>query len=273
MSNFKKRLITGAGLFVVVMAGIWLGPYGFTVLLLVINYLSLQEFYRLLETSGARPVNAAAFLLSGCMISTTLIVSSGMGGWPWFLLNLPVGFGIFVAALYRRSTRPFPALAISYLGIICICIPVCCFLVLAFLPGPTYDYQPNAPLSIFLLLWANDSGAYLSGKAFGKHPLFHRISPNKTWEGSFGGATACLLMSGLLSSSDLPLTLIQWLLLATIIIITGTYGDLVKSLLKRSLKVKDSGTILPGHGGMLDRFDSLYGSAPFVLIYLIIIWR
>ena len=125
----------------------------------------------------------------------------------------------------------------------------------------------------FLLLWSNDTAAYLVGGRFGKHPLFRRISPGKTWEGSIGGAAAAVAMGYVLSVYFTIFTTVEWEALSLIIVITGTYGDLVKSMLKRSLGIKDSGTLLPGHGGMLDRFDSLLGSAPFVYCYLILLGK
>ena len=114
-----------------------------------------------------------------------------------------------------------------------------------------------------------DSGAFFIGKLIGKHYLFKRISPKKTWEGSIGGFLAAGLAGFLNFILFEGLLLSQWLLLALIINLTGSFGDLTKSMLKRSAGVKDSGNILPGHGGILDRFDSLMGSAPFVLVYLI----
>lgn len=271
MTNLTKRFLTGLVLVGVILTGVRLGPFGFAGLLLLINLLSLREFYHLLATARVQPAVTAAYLLSGCMLITCLLVSTGMTNWTWLLLNLPVGFAMFVAALYQRGAQPFQALAITFLGITCISIPMCCFLVLPFVPAVGSGYQGDIPFSVFLLLWTHDSGAYLSGKLMGKHALFQRLSPKKTWEGSVGGAIIALLTACLLSRYDRLLTMPQWALLAMIIIVSGTYGDLIKSMLKRSLNVKDSGTILPGHGGMLDRFDSLLGSAPFVLIYLILL--
>ncbi len=119
-----------------------------------------------------------------------------------------------------------------------------------------------------LLLWASDSGAYFSGKTFGKHKLFPRISPGKTWEGWFGGTLAAILVGYILSRFFLDLNLPQWLGIAVIVSIFGVLGDLIESLLKRSLQVKDSGTLIPGHGGILDRFDSLVFVVPFVVAFL-----
>jgi len=273
MNNFTKRALTGMGLILVILPAVWLGGFYFAGLILLINWLGLKEFYKLLKVSQTYPTRITTYLLSGCLILTCFIFSIGMGGWHWLLLNLPAGFSMFVIALYQKRVKPFQVLAITFLGITCVSLPLCLFLMMPFLPGPGNTYHAEVPLSLFLMLWANDTGAYLSGHLFGKHALFERISPKKTWEGSVGGAIACLFTGYLLSRQYRLLTTLQWEILAFIIITAGTYGDLIKSMLKRSVKVKDSGTILPGHGGILDRFDSLLGAAPFILIYLIILWR
>lgn len=273
MNNFTKRALTGIGLILIILTAVGLGAFYFAVLLLLINLLGLHEFYRMLETSPNRPIRLLAYLLSGSLIFSTLIVSSGMGSWMWLLINLPVAFSIFIVALYQESDKPFQGLAITFMGVTYISLPVCFFLVLPFLPPTAGSYHPQVTMGIFALLWASDTGAYLAGTLFGKHPLFQRISPKKTWEGSLGGAIAALLTGYFLSGYDKLLPSSRWEVLALIVIVCGTYGDFIKSMLKRSVKLKDTGTILPGHGGVLDRFDSLLGAAPFILIYLAIIWR
>lgn len=130
------------------------------------------------------------------------------------------------------------------------------------------------PLCVFIFLWANDTGAYCSGSLFGKHKLFPRVSPGKSWEGSIGGAIIVLLVAWLIGYLDTQngntsgLTIPQWMGLGLVVVVFGTWGDLVESLFKRTLGVKDSGNILPGHGGMLDRFDSSLMAMPAAVIYL-----
>lgn len=133
------------------------------------------------------------------------------------------------------------------------------------------EYNRYTILGIFFMIWANDSGAYLIGKLLRKHHLFKRVSPAKTWEGWIGGSVSTLIMSGLLGRYYFGMNYAHWIAMALIIIIAGPFGDLVKSRLKRSLNVKDSGRLLPGHGGILDRFDSLLCSSSFILCYVIII--
>jgi phosphatidate cytidylyltransferase len=141
------------------------------------------------------------------------------------------------------------------------------FYIPARLPG---DVQYGVLFGFFLILWLNDTAAYLVGSAIGKHRLFERISPKKSWEGSVGGAVFALFTAWLLSGYFSAILLWQWLVMAIIIVILGTLGDLVESMLKRNLGIKDSGNILPGHGGMLDRFDAVLLSAPVVYVFIVL---
>ena len=267
-SNLLQRLLTGLFLVVIICIAVAAGIYGFLLLLLLINNLSLPEFYRLFGLSRLEPGKIAGTILSMTIYIITVLIVTGLADPELFLFILPAGFIIFVVELFSNTKYPFQNLAITFLGIICITIPLSFFTAIAFIPFEDHKYHSSVVLGYFFILWFNDSGAYFCGKIFGKHKLFERISPNKTWEGSAGGffsATGAAYLNSLLFPE---LKLPGWLTLAVIIVVTGTFGDLIKSMMKRSLHVKDSGTILPGHGGMLDRFDSLLGSAPFVFIYL-----
>ena len=166
--------------------------------------------------------------------------------------------------------------AYTMLGQMYIALPFSTINVLAFNATPdgnvTYNYM--IPLCVFIFLWANDTGAYCSGSLFGKHKLFPRVSPGKSWEGSIGGAIIVLAVAWLIGYLDAQngntsgLTIPQWMGLGLVVVVFGTWGDLVESLFKRTLGVKDSGNILPGHGGMLDRFDSSLMAMPAAVIYL-----
>lgn len=134
--------------------------------------------------------------------------------------------------------------------------------------GFTNNYSFQIILGFFILLWVNDTGAYLAGRFFGKHKLFERISPNKTWEGSIGGTLVTVAGAYILSIFFTNLNLTNWVVLSILVAVFGGLGDLAESMLKRSLGVKDSGKLLPGHGGVLDRIDGLLLSVPFVYSYL-----
>lgn len=236
--------------------------------MLAIDLLSLVEFYRLFHNAGLAPQKKPGLILSTSMLITCATVMSRLCGPRILLVNIPVAFGIFILELFRQAKHPVQNLAFTFLGVLSISIPICFFVGIAFLPVGSGIYHSGVIIGYFLVLWADDSGAYFIGRAFGSHPLFRRISPGKTWEGSLGGAVCALLIANLVSRFVTLPTGADWMIIALIIIFTGTFGDLIKSLMKRSLNLKDSGKILPGHGGMLDRFDTLLGSAPFVFCYL-----
>ena len=267
MTNLIQRAFTGLILVLVIFCSIIYGPFSFILLIFTINVFGLLEFYRLFNSYTLLPRSITGVILSAVILITCILVISGKVSWQALLVNIPLVFGIFITELYLRAKDPFQNLAFIFLGIICITIPLCFFFALAvLLPGS--GYHPYLVLGYFFILWSNDSGAYFTGKYLGKRPLFLRLSPGKTWEGSLGGAICAFTVAFFLPGIFSTLGRIEWLSLALIIIVTGTYGDLIKSMMKRSLGVKDSGTILPGHGGILDRFDTLLGSAPFVFCYL-----
>jgi phosphatidate cytidylyltransferase len=168
--------------------------------------------------------------------------------------------------LYKRGERkPFTNIAFTFLGVIYVAVPFSLLHVFILRNG-VYSYQ--ILLGCLFLLWASDTGAYFAGVRYGKTKLFERVSPKKSWEGSMGGALAALMMAFVLAFVFQDLPPWQWHVIAVIIVVAGTYGDLVESLFKRSIAIKDSGSSLPGHGGFLDRFDGLLLSAPFIATFL-----
>jgi phosphatidate cytidylyltransferase len=181
------------------------------------------------------------------------------------LLILPL---LLALELFRKKGNPFLNVATALIGLIWIVIPLA-LLNGFFLKGAEPGWMHSGSLlGFFLILWIYDSGAYIFGSLMGKHRMLERISPKKSWEGFIGGTLTGSLTAFLISASFREFSLLQWLLIATIIIIFGTIGDLVESMLKRSTGVKDSGTLLPGHGGILDRFDAVLLAAPAVFLLL-----
>jgi phosphatidate cytidylyltransferase len=172
---------------------------------------------------------------------------------------------VFIVELYRNKPSPFENIALTLLGILYIVLP---FGLLNFLFIPGLNHVYILLLCYFAILWINDTFAYLFGRTFGKHRLFERISPKKSWEGSIGGALTSIFAAWLISSLENSLPFMHWLAIAAIIVIAGALGDLIESMLKRSLNCKDSGTLLPGHGGILDRFDAVFISAPLIFVYI-----
>jgi len=270
MTNLIQRALTGTVLVIVTITSIIWSQYSFIVLILAINILALLEFYRLFQAYTFSPRNFAGTILSLSILVTFTLVITNKSDWRILLINILPAFCIFIFELYLKATNPFTNLAFTFLGIISITVPLCFFISIAFLPAGSGNYHPYLVLGYFFILWASDTGAYFVGKYLGNHKLFERISPKKTWEGSLGGTVFALLVAYITSGFFSTINVEDWMSLAFIIIVIGTFGDLIKSLMKRSLGLKDSGTILPGHGGILDRYDTLLSTAPFVFCYLIL---
>jgi phosphatidate cytidylyltransferase len=261
----KTRAITAFFFVAVMLASLLLGAYAFTVFFLLLSLLSTEEFYKLVRADGLKPQS-----LWGWILVISIYVPLGL-----FFLNdaplevllicVPFFVLIIIAELYRDLKNPFHNIAYTIFGVIFAAVPFCFFYALGFMEG---DYSWHLPLAFLIMLWASDTGAYLFGITLGKNRLFERHSPKKSWEG-FAGGLLCSLLSGFVLSiyfTELPL--FHWLIVSVIIVSSGTLGDLSESMLKRSLSTKDSGSFLPGHGGLLDRFDGLLLAAPLVFVYL-----
>jgi phosphatidate cytidylyltransferase len=269
VSNFLKRTFTGAVFLVVMIGGIAWNQYSFYALFFLIAILGLDEFYKLLIKSGHEPQRKLG-LLCGATIFLLIAISKLIDEQAVVYLSFVLLSTIFFAELYRNKQNPFQNIAYSILGIVYIVMPFALWV--NFIKGYSFEnggiYNPHLLLGFFFLLWTNDTGAYLVGISIGKHKLWERISPKKTWEGFFGGLILSMAIGYGISLFYTELHYILWMLMAAIVSIFGTMGDLVESAFKRSLDVKDSGSILPGHGGILDRFDGVFLSTPFVLVLL-----
>lgn len=268
MNKFFKRAITGA-LFVVVLTGsiLW-HPVSYAALFSVIVVLGLWEFYGLIKIKDVHPqkyigILAGLILFLATFISAQNYLHSGL-----YILLIPAGAGIFLLELFRNKPNPFHNIAFTILGVLYIAVPFSLLNSLVYPDYITLKYNPEILIGYFVLIWTSDTGAYLTGITIGKHPLFKRISPKKSWEGFIGGTLLTVAMSVLVSRFSHEINVYHWIIVAILIAIFGVLGDLVESMLKRSLDVKDSGNFLPGHGGILDRFDSLIISSPFVFTFI-----
>jgi phosphatidate cytidylyltransferase len=190
---------------------------------------------------------------------------------PLFLLTA------MIIELYGKNEKPFDSLAHTFFPVLYIGLPLCLFPFAAFshtglstLLPYSGTFSPGIVIGFFALTWANDTGAYLVGITFGRHRLFERISPKKSWEGFFGGLIFAAMLGWLLSGWLGVVSSIHWVVIALIVSVFGTYGDLIESMLKRSVDTKDSGNIMPGHGGFLDRFDSALTAFPVVYIFILL---
>lgn len=268
MNNFIKRALT-ASVFVAVLLGCtYWNQFSFSVLFFVIAVMGVWEFYTLSEKTGARPQKIIGTAAGAVLFLTNTLVCMGYINPLVLLLNIPILFTVFIVELYSKAADPFRNIAFTLLGIIYVALP---FSLLSYITSYNTTYSYELLFGFFFILWSNDTGAYLSGSAFGKHKLFLRVSPGKSWEGSAGGAILSYVVAFIISGWYTSISKVDWIVIATILIVIGTLGDLVESLFKRSINVKDSGNILPGHGGILDRFDSLILASPFVFAYLYLI--
>lgn len=266
----KTRAITGFFFIVVMLASVLLGHYVFGAFYLVLSLFCLREFYSLVKQGGVNTNQLAGFV-SGAIIYTSFALISANALVPFqkyiFLLTLTVT-AVFVQELFKKSPAPFTNIAYTFLGLVLVIAPFSFFHALAYL-GNSFNF--HFPLAFLLMLWANDTGAYLCGMAIGKHKLFERHSPKKTWEGFIGGVLIAAGVGSVIGHFYTDLPWVQWAFVGIIIGTVGTMGDLVESMFKRSINVKDSGSILPGHGGLLDRFDGLFLAVPVVYTYLYLI--
>lgn len=276
MNNLLRRTVTGAFIVVFTLGGFWLHPVSFLLTGLVILTGTMYEYYLMLGNAGIKPQTIPGIITGITTFTLSALVSAGILESKYFLVLVPVMLAIMIAELYRKQEKPFDSLAHTFFPVLYSAVPVSMIPFSGFshdglasiLPHGNVSFSPGIIIGFFILLWVNDSGAYLAGTAFGRHRLFERISPKKSWEGFIGGMVMAVAAAWLLSQWLGVVDRNKWMIIAVIISIAGTYGDLLESMLKRSMGVKDSGKIMPGHGGFLDRFDSTLVSFPVVFLFI-----
>ena len=277
MNNFIVRTITGV-LFVAVLVCSFLRPQAMVLLFALITGLTIWEFTGLVNEREHVTVNRLISTVAGVYFFFAVAgFSSELTPSAVFIPYLVSIIYMMVAELYLKNDDPIQSWAYTMMAQIYIALPFSLLNTLAFHLAPQgyVAYDAILPLSVFVFLWMNDTGAYLCGSLLGKHNLFPRISPGKRWEGSIGGGILVIAVAVLVwyladqyQLNQLGLTPVEWAGLGLTVVIFGTWGDLVESLFKRTLGIKDSGNILPGHGGMLDRFDSSLLAIPAAVVYL-----
>lgn len=270
---FLQRAITGV-LFVAIITGcILYAPLAFGTLFIIASALTIREFGHLVNQGEEVSINKTITMLGGAYLFLAMmgfcIDATGSNIFIPYLLLL---IYLMVSELYLKKRNPVLNWAFSMLSQLYIALPFALLNVLAFHNDAdattSISYNPILPLSVFIFLWLNDTGAYCFGSLFGKHRLFERISPKKSWEGSVGGGIVAIASAFVLGHFFPVMPMLEWAGLALTVVVFGTWGDLTESLLKRQLQIKDSGSILPGHGGMLDRFDSALMAIPAAVVYL-----
>jgi phosphatidate cytidylyltransferase len=265
-SNLQQRVITALVALSILIPAVRYSEWAYFAVFFGVCMFTLLEFYKLVGLDGNQPLKAYGTFVGLFIYTMTFLIERHLVHFQYYFLISPIASCIFFIKLYKKNERkPFTNIAFTFLGVIYVAIPFSLLHVFIVREG-VYQYQ--ILLGCLFLLWASDTGAYFAGVRYGKTKLFERVSPKKSWEGSIGGALAALVMSFVLALVFEELPAWQWYVIAVIIVVAGTYGDLVESLFKRSIAIKDSGTSLPGHGGFLDRFDGLLLSAPFIATFL-----
>ncbi len=264
-NNLTQRLVTGfigAGL---VIYASYFSEWTYFVVFLVISCLSILEFYQLTGLDGMLPLKYIGTLNAMLIFVLSFFVEKGICNTTLYFIIFPSIALIFLIKLYKKEKKPFTNIAYTLLGIIYVGLPFALLNISVYADGG-YNYQ--IIIGILLLLWASDTGGYIAGVLFGRTKLFERVSPKKSWEGMVGSFILAMVIATFIVKYFDVMTWYQWYLVAVIMVVAGTYGDLVESLFKRSIEIKDSGTSLPGHGGFLDRFDGLLISIPFIVFLL-----
>ncbi len=290
MTVFQQRATTAVVFSAVMLTGLFWNAWSFHLLFLIIATGSVWEF---LDMTLPNDANKKWRKIIGAATGFALVFAVYQANvfWTDFYLNshiFPIDYKVFplgyrnivdwllffsfvllISELFLKAELPFNNVAILILSLIYLAIPFSLLTFFSF--SNANNFSPNVVAGILFLTWANDSFAYLVGSKIGKTPFFSRVSPKKTWEGTIGGGIFCMITAGIIAQFFTQLDTLDWLIIGGIIAVFGTLGDLVESLLKRSVGVKDSGSFMPGHGGFLDRFDAFIFCIPFVYFYLSVV--
>ena len=271
MSELFKRAIYGAVYVLVMLAGTLFHPIAFAIVFATLLFFTQFEFYALGEQAGYKPSKWVGTISGLIFFFVCFGLAIGFLPKHFGFSFIPIILFILIFELFSSDKNTIENSGLSLFGFIYIATPFSLmnFIVHTSADGQTNTFYPWILTGVFFIIWINDSFAYLLGTAFGRHKLFETISPKKSWEGFIGGAIAAIVIGILNAVLFQAISMISWIAIAVITVIFGTLGDLFQSKLKREIGVKDSGSILPGHGGFLDRLDSLFYAIPAIFIWLI----
>lgn len=265
-SNLAQRIITALFGAAVIIGGVVYNEWTYFAVFFFISLMTLWEFYGLAGLDGMVVQRTFGTICGMIIFTLSFLIEHKDISYRYYFLIFPLVSCVYMIKLYKKFERkPFTNIAYTFLGIFYVAMPYALLNIAAFESG-TYNFE--IIFGCLFILWASDTGAYIAGTLFGRRKLFERISPKKSWEGALGGAILAFVFAFIMQLFFSVLAPWQWYCVAAIIIVGGIYGDLIESLLKRSIEIKDSGSILPGHGGFLDRFDGLLISAPFIVAFL-----
>jgi phosphatidate cytidylyltransferase len=288
MSNLSQRLLFGVLGAVLLLGSVWYSAWSFALFFGAVQMRMLWEFYRMMRVAGYKPAALLGGGISLLLFASFFFFSLEQGApnsldyanasswhtiiFPGYLLSAPIvllPILLILREMYawprkNQEINPFANVGINLLGLLYVSLPMSLLNVVAFTNNGQYDYR--RVFALLLLVWSSDIGAYAAGKTFGKHKLAPKISPGKTWEGAVGGFLLTLAMGWALGYLLPELSVTYRLVVATVVALFGPLGDLAESMLKRSVGVKDSGRIMPGHGGLLDRFDAFLFILPVLAL-------
>lgn len=276
MKNFIIRALTAIGIVAVQVLCTYLSPLTLAGLFMLFTALSVNEFVKIVSQGGELSVSRPIVVVGSCYLFFAFSINclTQNGALVLFVPYLVFLLYHYIKELYSKHDNPIANLGVIMLSQLYIVLPLSLINVLAFTPFECFSDKADffaLPLSIYIFIWINDTGAYLSGVTLGRHKLFPRISPKKSWEGAIGGALLTVA-SALGVAHFFPfLNVWQWMGMALVVVVFGTFGDLTESMMKRHLAIKDSGHLLPGHGGILDRLDSMLFAIPAVVVYLFVL--
>lgn len=266
MSSFWKRALSGIVFVGIVISCIFVHPLTFFVLFLIVNVMGLLEFANMTRRMDVH-ICTPLYLLCGCTLFASGFLHTFLDYREVYFFFFICTFALSIYELFRKQGNAFKNLAFSFYGLLYITLP---FTLLAYFPSMIgkESWAPEIVFLPFFLVWFNDTFAYLFGVTLGKHKLFPRISPNKSWEGAIGGGLSTLVAAFFIAPLLDYLSMTDHMIIASIIVVFGIFGDLLESMFKRSVNLKDSGNFMPGHGGILDRFDAVIFSIPAIFVYL-----
>ena len=269
MKVLVQRSLTGIAFASIMLAGIIIHQYVFATVFTFFLLFTLFEFYRISENIGYEPSMKIGLICGFLLFIIFFLAASHVIPYRFIFLSILIPLFTLIPDLFDKRKNGFKNSMITIAGIIYIALPysLLSFIIFPGISGNS-EFYPWILIGIFLIIWMYDSMAYVFGSLLGKHKICVRISPKKSWEGLVGGAVFAVIMAIVNALIFQELNLTNWIVIAILIVIFGTSGDFFESKLKREAGVKDSGNILPGHGGMLDRFDTVLFAAPVIFVWI-----
>lgn len=269
MKDFTQRTITGCLYVIILIGGTAIHPLLFALVFATFLFFTQLEFYQLVEKAGNSPRKNIGLVMGLLLFFICFGIVYGILPKNAYLIFIPILTILFLSEIFRDNSKEIQSSALTLTGFVYVAVP---FSLLNFIVYPTFPepshFYPWILMGVFFVVWVYDSMAYVAGSMWGKHKINERISPKKTWEGFAAGAIFALVMGILNAVIFQKPGIVDWLVIASLTVVFGTLGDMFESKIKRRLNVKDSGTILPGHGGLLDRLDSLLFVIPVIFVWL-----